>query len=116
MAYPDELSRLVLGQRVQHHLWQVRVEERTFVAVADRDEHHDRVRREPPCDERERVRARSVQPVGVFDDQRQRPPGCGVGEQLQRGQRDEKQLGAVPSAAPNAVAIAARWVCGRSST
>ena len=63
------------------------------VAVTDRREQHDRVGLDPPRDERQRVRGRPVEPVGVLDDQQERGLGGDVREQVERGHGDPEGLG-----------------------
>ena len=74
-------------------LRQARLAERRGVAVTDRREQHDRVGLDSPRDERQHVRGRAVEPVGVLDDQQERSIGGDVREQVESGHRDPEVLG-----------------------
>jgi hypothetical protein len=61
--------------------------------AANGEEHHDRVGGQSPGYEREHVRCRRVQEVGVVRDDEQRRVRGGVGEKLERCEGDAERVG-----------------------
>jgi hypothetical protein len=62
------------------------------VAVTRRRQQQDRVGLDPPRDERQHVRRRAVEPVGVLHQQQERSVGCDLREQIESRHRDPEVL------------------------
>ena len=89
----EKCGRRFLVQRLEPQLGKARLPERARPALADGGQQGDRLETYATRHERQHVRGRAVQPVGVLGDH-QDGSACGrVREQLQRRQCDEEQLG-----------------------
>ena len=61
--------------------------------VAHREHDRHRLGQQPPRDEAEHLRRGGVEPLGVVDEAQQRPLRGHLGQQAERGQRDEEAVG-----------------------
>ena len=76
-------------------LGQVGVVEGARQSLADGEEQDRRIRFDPSRDELEHLHGRPVQPVRVVDHDEQRSLGCPFGDQPQRREADQEQVGSV---------------------
>jgi hypothetical protein len=63
------------------------------VAVTSRSQQDDWIGLDPPRNEREHLRGRTVEPLRVLDDKQQRSVGSHLREEVKRGHRDAVVLG-----------------------
>ena len=76
--------------------------------VARGEQHPHRLRQQPPGDEAERVRGRFVEPLRIVDHTQNRLAQGVFGEQVERGNPDDKAFGESPAVSPNALERASR--------
>ncbi|GAB3994940.1 hypothetical protein GCM10029992_10840 [Glycomyces albus] len=89
----DRPGRLVV-ERAEGHLGDAGGREVGGEAVADDQDHRDRLRRQAPGGEQEGVGGVAVEPVGVVDDDVQGLVGRGLDQEVQHGQADLEPLDA----------------------
>ena len=81
--------------------------------LAHREHQCDRLREQPPRDERQDLRRDPVEPLRVVDQADQRPLLGDVGQQAQHRQTHQEAIGGSPATSPNAVPSASRCGPGR---
>ena len=84
------------------------------VAHGEHDRH--RLRQQPPRDEAEHLRRGAVEPLRVVDAAEQRPLARDLGQQAERGQRDQEAVGRRAGRRPKATRSAARCGSGSASS
>jgi hypothetical protein len=98
-AWSAAVEHLGSGRRIER--FQIQYDqagllERAVIALADRRQQHDGFELEPTRYEREYVRRRGVEPLGVLRDDEQWALGGGLGQQLERRQRSAEEVRPAP--------------------
>ena len=82
--------RVAIAQRLQRQLVETGRIERRVCSLAQPNHHRERIGAEAPGDERQRIGGWAVEPLDVISDDQDRRVGGGIGEQRERGERDQE--------------------------
>jgi hypothetical protein len=84
--------------RAETHDLKLRQPAQLHPRVAHREDERNRFRRQPACDERQRLRRGPVEPLRIVDQADQRPIPGHLGQQAQDREADEEAIGRIAAA------------------